>query len=278
MMMKTTNLPMRSSRRDSATSISTLADGGKVNNADLDELILRVTREVTAKVLSEKVCSEDPAIEKHAEDLAGLIAETVSSTLSRKIDQPIPFEVVKTLGAKTSAMDDTNSTSSTNSPTNSKRQQLDEWSEELVIDQSEPSLRQEKEPKSSKNVMFRSITVREYPQIIGDNPSCHDGASLTIGWDYNELPSLPVGSFEKMRYNKRRTAGSSKMVLNRQQRHLILLRLGYQESEIVDAVRKANKIRTQRRQTNNNLLGSGEVEQALSGVARRLKNILTIQK
>ena len=105
---------MRSSRRDSATSISTLSDGGKVNNADLDELILRVTREVTAKVLSEKVCSDDPAIEKNAEDLAGLIAETVSSTLSRKIDQPIPFEVVKTLGGKTSAMDDTNSTSSTN--------------------------------------------------------------------------------------------------------------------------------------------------------------------
>jgi len=95
-------------------------------------------------------------------------------------------------------------------------------------------------------VKFTDITVREYPQILGQNPGCSNGPSLSIGWEYRELPALPVRDFEKLRSHFRH---SKQLLLSREQREKRLRRIGYSAAEIAEAVRRDNKSRAQRRQT-----------------------------
>jgi len=96
------------------------------------------------------------------------------------------------------------------------------------------------------NVRFGSIQVREYPQILGDNPACTDGPSLSIGWEYQQLPSLSVNQFEKIRCRRINKRG---LLLSRKTREGRLRSMGYSQHEIASAVRSGNKIRTQRQQS-----------------------------
>ena len=38
--------------------------------------------------------------------------------------------------------------------------------------------------RSNRKVDFSSVTIREYPRILGDNPSCSCGAPVTFDWHY----------------------------------------------------------------------------------------------
>jgi hypothetical protein len=118
------------------------------------------------------------------------------------------------------------------------------------------------------SVRFDDVTVREYEQILGDNPACKSGPSLSIGWKYKEYPPLRVNDFESVR---RKIRDSSKWRLSRGERVKILRRLGYGEMEIADAVRRNNKNRSLRRQTVNNL-GNQSIGKAIQNAALKMKS------
>jgi hypothetical protein len=129
-------------------------------------------------------------------------------------------------------------------------------------------------PEKESTVRFGRIVVREYEQILGDNPACTSGPSLSIGWKYNEHPSLKVDDFESVRKRVRRLQG---LVLSRKRREKILTNLGYSESEIAAGVRHVNKVRTQRKQTTNNL-GIDATGAAIQSATRKMMGFLSKSK
>ena len=78
-----------------------------------------------------------------------------------------------------------------------------------------------------KRVEFAFLEVREYPIVIGDNPSVKEGPPITIDWAFDPTTQfvLDVNTFENMRGNRR---VSNQLVLPKEVRekwyaHLILL-------------------------------------------------------
>jgi len=113
------------------------------------------------------------------------------------------------------------------------------------------------------SVQFTQITVRKYPIILGENPGCSCGPSLSIGWEYHEHPSLSVDDFESLRARFR---DSNNLVLPRATRELLLRRMGYSAADIAEAVRRDNQTRAQRRQTISNMTMVEAIVQAKSKV------------
>merc|ERR1712029_258600 len=82
---------------------------------------------------------------------------------------------------------------------------------------------------------FSTISVREYDQTVGDSPSCHHGAPITLGWKYAEQKSVSLDEFEKYRKNQRRRR--SDLVLGAAERRKVLFMNGATLVEIVRAER-----------------------------------------
>ncbi|GAX17547.1 hypothetical protein FisN_18Lh197 [Fistulifera solaris] len=114
------------------------------------------------------------------------------------------------------------------------------------------------------NVQFDKITVREYGIILGDNPACRNGPSVSIGWEYDEYPEILVNDFESIREGNRRTKRG--MLMDRTYRVKLLKRLGYADNEIIDAVRVNKKVHQARLQT----LSKGIVGSKIVNASRKL--------
>lgn len=84
-----------------------------------------------------------------------------------------------------------------------------------------------------KRASFSTVTVREYTQTLGDNPSCQTGAPITLGWEYQEKESEPLDDYEESRQQSRR----SDLILGAYQRRQILLQNGLLLLEIIRAER-----------------------------------------
>ena len=58
-----------------------------------------------------------------------------------------------------------------------------------------------------KTVEFAFLEVREFPMILGDNPSCVEGPPVTIDWGFDPDTHfiLDVATFERMRGRRRNT-------------------------------------------------------------------------
>lgn len=39
-----------------------------------------------------------------------------------------------------------------------------------------------KRRRSKRRIVFGRVAIAEFPRVLGDNPSCSDGAPLTLGW------------------------------------------------------------------------------------------------
>jgi len=96
-----------------------------------------------------------------------------------------------------------------------------------------------------KKVIFDEVTVREYPQILGDNPAVTIGAPVSIGWKYQNEYTTKVNFFEYTRSHIRRTS-KRKLVISSKKRVKYLLSIGYTLEDIGDAITKANEVKSQR--------------------------------
>ena len=65
-----------------------------------------------------------------------------------------------------------------------------------------------------KKVCFASVHVREYPIILGDNPTCSSGPPVTLDWEYNgdASASRSVDEWENERYYDRRSREEMRVV------------------------------------------------------------------
>ena len=109
-----------------------------------------------------------------------------------------------------------------------------------------------------KQVSFSHLQIRTYETILGDNPSCTGGPSLSIGWRYNpEHFNSTVDEYERkqdqMYGGVELRPQDIDLVLHRSERESILLKTGYTRQDLAEAVRKLNKAKNRRRQTVHNL-------------------------
>jgi hypothetical protein len=94
----------------------------------------------------------------------------------------------------------------------------------------------------NKKVTFSELTIREYPLILGDNPSVSEGAPLSLGWKPQQSYTRNLDLYEY-------TRGERKAKVQRrtvQDRAKILLCSGYDIEEIARTTLMVEEIKKMR--------------------------------
>jgi len=58
--------------------------------------------------------------------------------------------------------------------------------------------------RPGRRCSFTSVSVREHESCLGDNPSCQEGAPISLSWTVTSEKSVPLEDFESSRKNQRR--------------------------------------------------------------------------
>lgn len=102
-------------------------------------------------------------------------------------------------------------------------------------------------------VKFSTVNIRQFPIILSNNPSCHYGPSIELGWEYedteDEGQTIKVSQYESEREGKRRhtkAGNTSKLYLSQVRREAMLKEAGYTDKEVKSAIKDKNKARRQR--------------------------------
>lgn len=106
--------------------------------------------------------------------------------------------------------------------------------------------------KSRRHVRFENIEIRRYPMILGDNPSCRYGCPVSLGWEYEAIPTISVDDYEDYRIKhrpRRRGKQLYQLILNYYERQDIFARMGLDPSELKQRGREILKIQRQRKHT-----------------------------
>ena len=98
-----------------------------------------------------------------------------------------------------------------------------------------------------KMVRFDKALFHHHPQILGDNPACHEGVPLSIDWKAVETTTRDLSATDNETNNPR---SLTELYLTPHQRmHLSRHLLGYSLREIHQACKPVNIARKQRRRT-----------------------------
>jgi len=98
-------------------------------------------------------------------------------------------------------------------------------------------------------VLFDAVEIREYPIVLGNNPSSTFGPSIEIGWEYTDLEPQDVEDHVNRKTIKR---DARALYVAPVVRESLLLRSEqqYSHQDIEEAVREKNKVRQQRQRSN----------------------------
>ena len=84
------------------------------------------------------------------------------------------------------------------------------------------------------NIQFGTISIREYVNTIGDNPSCGDGPALSLGWAFKLQPvTMSIDDYESSRPPRRVLDA---LAIPKERRENILIRLGFSYEDILQAI------------------------------------------
>lgn len=286
-----TTLDLSESEYSEITAMDHSDNSGSEEGESIDELIAQITREVSETFMKECQDASKSPSEINVEDVAQLVAASLLKRQQEKAKRK-PGKTYATIEEydrdfwdgelrelegesrffKMSDRDSKSSCSSSSSELDDASSIVSDVSSLSGVSNALASARSAPQvtegplssgetptiPLKRASVKFTTLRVREYDIILGDNPACTSGPPISIGWDYTEHPPLKVDSFESIR--QRRTNLKRDLLLSREKREKILKRLGVSEAEIADAVRRNNKLRSQRRQTLNNMASDAVVE------------------
>jgi hypothetical protein len=121
-------------------------------------------------------------------------------------------------------------------------------------------------------VRFSTITIRDYPRSIGDNPASSCGPSISMGWEHESEVSVPIDAYEENRGPRRR---GREMIIPVQLREEILRNAGYSRAEIMKCTRDINIARGQRRRTYDTL-HLQSIQLLTERITRKAWNVLTL--
>lgn len=96
------------------------------------------------------------------------------------------------------------------------------------------------------SVSFSTLTVREYPRLLGDNVTTL-GPPISMDWHYEDENVYDLVEYDEASHEMRRT--KSEMVLPSATRNDMLSACGFTKKEIQAAVKKSTIARNQRKRT-----------------------------
>lgn len=91
-----------------------------------------------------------------------------------------------------------------------------------------------------RRVYFDEICIREYPQVLGDNPAVSEGVPLSLDWEYQNQYKINVEMYEYTRAPVRRRS-RKKLMTSSNKRLRTLIEAGYSLEEIGDAAMEVQK-------------------------------------
>ena len=127
-----------------------------------------------------------------------------------------------------------------------------------------------KPPKAFRKVAFSTLHVRDYESVLGDNPSCEDGPSLSLGWKYKRERVYDIEILEN-KHERRR--GEQQLKLSRFEREERLMKLGYSRNQLLEASLDKRKLGRELR--NKESLEFKRFDGLLAGVGRRMNRFVT---
>jgi hypothetical protein len=102
------------------------------------------------------------------------------------------------------------------------------------------------DPHVATKVSFSQIKIREYPIIVGDNPSIITGVPITIDWEFVHEVDFSVDDYEAARPQPRTML---ELRIPGRNRDDILKRLGFSLAERNRGRKEANIARSRRKRT-----------------------------
>ena len=96
----------------------------------------------------------------------------------------------------------------------------------------------ENDSDNRQRVCFGDVQIREYPNVLGDNPSCSSGLPLTLDWKYAKFCTLSLDDYECHRAPRRRT---HQLKMTAEARKNILMSNEGDASVSADEVRRAER-------------------------------------
>lgn len=95
-------------------------------------------------------------------------------------------------------------------------------------------------PGMKRSVSFSRLNVRQYERVLGDNPSCSSGPSVSIGWKYKDDISMDIDTYELRRSQRRLIGNQSQpgMMFSRMNRTFSLPNLS--SDNVKDGEHKSN--------------------------------------
>lgn len=136
------------------------------------------------------------------------------------------------------------------------------------------SERRNSEPMNSGRLRFTTLTIREYPRVLGDNVTVK-GAPISLSWRHQDEKVFEIEEYEEAIQDTRRTQSELKMPSSH--RDKILKDSGYSRKEIQEAIKNSNIARNQRRRTVETLKLQ-PLQEAFEKVVRVGKNPLRKSK
>jgi hypothetical protein len=122
-----------------------------------------------------------------------------------------------------------------------------------------------------KEVSFASVQVREYPMILGDNPSCTSGPPVTLDWTYDAKASMSctVDEWESGRDSTRRM--KSVIRVPSSVRTEWVLDAGFTPTEVHEAIRDVQNYQRRRRSSIEKSSLQEKACDVMESVKRRLE-------
>jgi hypothetical protein len=93
-------------------------------------------------------------------------------------------------------------------------------------------------------VSFSSLSIREYPPSISDNPSCSYGPPVQLDWDYEVEETQLIDQYEESRQPRR--ANHELLLSYYDRRFLLLKQAGYSKKEVKAAMKEAERVKRER--------------------------------
>lgn len=125
-----------------------------------------------------------------------------------------------------------------------------------------------------QGVTFDSITIRDYPMTVGDNPSVSSGPPLAIDWDHMHEVTLSLDSYEE---SKPLPRNGREMIVPRAKREQIFKDAGFSYNQLIKLTKPVNVARLQRRKTHSSL-GLSPWLEVCEMATRKAKNAITLGK
>jgi len=102
------------------------------------------------------------------------------------------------------------------------------------------------ELKQKKKVRFSHIEVRQYPMILGDNPSVSSGPALTIDWEYFSEAQFSIEHYDTI--HKKTHRSTRHLIMPLSCRMLIAKNAGHSYREIRQCLKEMKEYKAGLRQ------------------------------